>query len=164
MRLLDRLLLVVCGALVLAVPIMTVQEYVEALEAPTILGPDGETIVSSPPAAPKHYTTWRFILLVLILVAGILGSVQAIRILRAPRVRPYAGRLMGLLVTGLAVLDLTFLLDGVLADKGFLARAITIAWLYPTAALVTALSAYRLAELEAAFGTRAPPTPPAGTA
>lgn len=164
MRVTDRLLLVVCGALVLAVPIMAVQEYAEALEAPAILGPDGETAAATPLAPPEHHGTWRMILLSLVLVAGILGSAQAIRVLRAPRVRPYAGRLMGLLVTGLAVLDLTFLLDGLLADKGFLARAITIAWLYPTAAIVTALSAYRLAELEAAFGARAPASSSAGSA
>lgn len=152
----DSLLLLACAALALAGPAMAVQEYAKATQARGL-----EDLTSEP--APIDYSfrdTWRVITLALVLVVGLLGSVMLVRVGRAPRVRSVSARLLVLLTVGMALLDLTYLLDRANAGGGFLVRLITVSWLYPAAAIVIALSASRLAELEAAFAEPSTPVAP----
>lgn len=153
MRAADRLLLVACAALVLAGPIMSLQEYAHAQETrglADLVGRDPE----APQAPPSYRATWRLLLLVPTLVVGVLGSLQLLRVARVPRLRAMAGALLPLLVAGMVLLDVAYLADYATDGLDAATRALTVVWGYPLAAAVVALSASRIAELEETFGAR----------
>lgn len=151
MRLSDRLLLIACGALVLAGPVMAVQEYVKGRQA---LGVEVVTGERAAVGDTGFRATWRVVLLALVLAVGVFGSLQVLRVARAPRVRGVSRRLVALLLAGMVLLDLAFLLDRAAAEAAYLVRAVSVVWAYPLAAVVVALSSARLSELEAAFAQR----------
>ena len=153
MRALDRVLLLACGALMLAGPVMAVQEYAKATQASGVESLTGETMARD----YGYRQGWQVGALVLVLLVGGLGTLQLVRVGRAPRVRSVSARLLALLMGGMVLLDLAFLLDRNTSDSGFLMRLVTVAWLYPAAAIVVALAASRLSELEDAFGERRTP-------
>jgi hypothetical protein len=153
MRGIDWTLLATCALLVLSGPAMALQEMVRAEDAAGRAALTGETSALE----PAFRTAWRAGLLFLVIVAGVLGTLLALRIARQPKVRAVSGRLVLLLLAGMTLLDLTYLADGrwfTLASYG--ARASTIVWLYPVAGVFIAGSVVRLAEVEDAFGERAP--------
>lgn len=152
MRASDRIFLGLCVALVVAGPVMAVQEMLKARQA------EGVGLVIETNRAPTDLDVgfriaWRGALFVGILALDVMGSLVLLRVGKQPRVRAVSGRLVGLLVGGLAALDVAFLLDGkFLADAPYALRALVVVWLYPVGALVAAGAAMRLDEVEALLG------------
>lgn len=113
--------------------------------------------------APPDYgfrDAWRWPLFGLVVLAGVTGCMMAIRVARARRWRAVSGRLLGLLLLGMGLIDVAFLLDVLVAtDVPHLVRSWTVVWLYPLGALLAAGSLYRLTELEAQFGDDVAPPP-----
>lgn len=151
MRAADRLLLVACGALVLAGPLMALQEYAHWRETQGFVGVGDLDAAEASAADTGFRDLWQLVMLILVLVVGVLGSLQLVRVLRSPRLRPMSGRLLALLVVGMALLDLSFLLDRAAWTAASLLRAVSVVWFYPLSAAVVALSSARLSELEDAF-------------
>lgn len=130
---------------------MALQEFAHAQSQAGLQQLTGETA----PIEPAFRTTWRAILLLTVVVAGIAGTLLALRIARQPKVRAVSARLIVLLLAGMTLLDLAFLADGqwfVLAP--YVARGLTIVWLYPIAGVLIGGSVMRLSEVEEAFGER----------
>lgn len=150
MRVLDWLLLAVCGALLLAGPVMALQEWIHHEDQA------GLAALGQPaPLQPAFRDPWRAGLLGAVIVAGVLGTLVAVRVARQPRMRAVSGRLLTLLLLGMTVLDLAFLADGRWFVEGpYALRATTIVWAYPLAAILMGGSLVRLSELEAVFGER----------
>ena len=149
-RALDWILLAVCALLLVAGPAMALQELSRYQSSAGLAGLTGEKL----PIEPAFRGAWRGILLVAVIVAGILGTLVAIRVARQQKVRAVSGRLIALLLTGMTVLDLAFLADGqYFLDADYLVRGVTIVWLYPAAGILIGGSIVRLTELESAFGT-----------
>lgn len=148
MRALDWLLLLGCAALVLAGPIMALQELAKAEDARA-----RAALTNNPEELePAFRASWRTFLFAVVLVVGVLGTIAAVRISRKPRVRVVAGRLLWLLLGGMTLLDLAFLADGrwfQLAPHNV--RAASIVWLYTVAGVLIGGSILRLAEVEDAF-------------
>lgn len=147
-RAVDSALLAVCALLLLAGPAMALQELSRAEDASARAALTGEAGALE----PAFRTPWRVALLLAVVVAGVLGTLLAMRIARQPKVRAVSGRLLLLLLLGMTLLDLAYLADGrwfMLAPHG--ARAVSIVWLYPIAAVLIAGSVMRLAEVEEAF-------------
>lgn len=151
MRPLDWLLLAACAVLLLSGPAMALQEFAHAQSQAGLAQLTGEAA----PLEPAFRTTWRVILLLAVIVAGIAGTLLALRIARQPKVRAVSSRLIVLLLVGMTLLDLTFLADGrwfVLSP--YVVRGASIVWVYPLAGALIGGSVMRLAEVEDAFGER----------
>lgn len=151
MRPADRLLLVACGALILAGPLMAIQELSRWNDARAGAALDEGASAVLRPADVGFRELWRIVVLVLVIAADLLGGLLLARTWRSRTLRPLAGRLLVLLGVGLGLLDVAFLLDHLSHRGGYLARAISVVWLYPIGAAVVAMSAARLSELEEAF-------------
>src|SRR5581483_23863 len=100
-RRLDVVVLVLCGLAMLAGPLMALQELAKEREQ------EARDAVAGPGAAPPDFdlgyrVAWREALLVLTLALDVAGSVVMVRVGRQPRVRAVSGRLLWLLVLGLA--------------------------------------------------------------
>lgn len=151
MRSIDWILLAACGILLLAGPAMALQEWVRFEDQRGVATVTGE----APALEPAFRATWRAWLLVVVLVAGVLGTLLAIRIARQPRVRDVSRRLILLLLSGMVVLDLAYIVDGRwFMEAPYALRGATVVWLYPAAAVLMGGALLRLSELEQAFGER----------
>lgn len=149
MRALDWILLAVCALLLVAGPVMSLQELSRYQSSEGLEGLTGEKL----PIEPEFRGAWRGILFVAVLVAGVLGTLVAVRVARQAKVRAVSGRLIGLLLAGMTILDLAFLVDGqYFLDAEYLVRGATIVWLYPVAGILMGGAIVRLTELESAFG------------
>ncbi len=151
-RRLDVVVLVLCGLAMLAGPLMALQELAKEREQ------EARDAVAGPGAAPPDFdlgyrVAWREALLVLTLALDVAGSVVMVRVGRQPRVRAVSGRLLWLLVLGLAWLDLAFFLDGRwLFSAPYGLRALVVSWLYPVGAVLVAGSVFRLGDVESLLG------------
>jgi hypothetical protein len=147
-RRLDVLALLLCGLAMLVGPVMALQELSKANDAAAA------GLVIDPSAAPRDLDAgfrlaWRTALVALILAIDVVGSVVMLRIGRQPRVRAVSGRLLGLLVFGLAWLDLAFLVDArYLFAAPYAERALIVSWLYLVGAVFVAGSVFRLGDVE----------------
>lgn len=151
MRVTDWILLLGCAALVLAGPLMALQELARADDARAA----AELTRSPAQLEPAFRAAWRTILFVVVLVVGTAGTLIAVRVAREPRVRVVAGRLLWMLLGGMTLLDLAFLADGRWFQLApYEVRAASIVWLYPLAGILMGGSVLRLAEVEAAFAGR----------
>lgn len=152
MRRLDVLALVLAGLAILAGPLMALQELAKDRDQ-TARG-----AVLEPSAAPSdldvgYRLAWRAAMLALTLALDVVGSVVMLRIGRQPRVRAVSGRLLWLLVAGLAWVDLAFFLDGrYLLYAPYALRALVVSWLYPAGAILVAGSVFRLGDVESLLG------------
>jgi len=152
MRATDLALLILCAAAILAGPAMALQELVKASQE-TAVG-----LVVEPGAAPGELdvgfrATWRVALLAGIVAMDALGCVVLLRVGRHPRVRAASGRLVALLIVGLAAIDAAFLFDGrYLAEGSYALRALFVAWMYPLGGILAAGSVLRLGEVHALLG------------
>lgn len=140
--------MVVGAALVLAGPIMALQEWAAHQEQAGLAQITGER----PPLDPAFRAPWRTGLLVAVIVAGVAGTLVAVRVAAQPKVRSVSGRLLWLLIGGMTLLDLAFLLDGRMRDAAYAVRGTTTVWLYPIAGILMTGATVRLSELEDAFG------------
>lgn len=105
------------------------------------------------PLDPAFRTAWRAALLVVVVVAGVLGTLLALRIARQAKVRAVSRRLILVLLVGMTVLDLAFLADGRwFVGAGHHVRAAIVVWTYPLAGVLIGGSVLRLSEVEGAFG------------
>ena len=148
----DWVLLLASAALMLAGPVMALEEWRAHEEAVA-----AEALTGLPPADPGFRAAWRAPLLGLVLVVSLLGTWSVGRVLARPVARAVSRRLVALLLAGMTVLDVAYLLDGTrLADAPPALRAATIAWAYPLAGFLIGGSAHRLAEVAERFGARAP--------
>lgn len=151
MRPLDWILLAVCAVLLIAGPAMALQELSRYRSESGLEGLTGEDL----PVEPAFRGAWRGILLVAVILAGIVGTVVAVRVARQQKVRAVGGRLLALLLAGMTILDLAFLADGqFFQNASYLLRGATIVWLYPAAGILMGGATVRLTELEDAFGER----------
>lgn len=151
MKAIDWLLLAACAVLLLSGPAMALQEFAHAQSQAGLAQLTGETA----PLEPAFRTTWRVLLLLVVIVAGTAGTLLALRIARQPKVRAMSARLILLLLAGMTLLDLAFLADGrwfVLSPYAL--RGATIVWAYPIAGVLIGGSVMRLAEVEDAFGEK----------
>jgi hypothetical protein len=155
-RRLDVLVLILAGLVMLAGPLMALQELAKARDV------EARSALLDPAAAPSDLDVgfrdvWRSALLVLTLALDVAGCVVMLRIGRQARVRAASGRLLGLLVAGLAWLDLAFLFDArYLAFSPYALRALVVSWLYPAGALLVAGSVFRLGDVEALVSNQGP--------
>jgi len=128
---------------------MAAQELLRASER------DAEGLVVQPTATPGEIDAGfrvasRAGLLVLVLALDALGTLALWRFSRERRVRAVSGRLLALLVAGLALLDLAYLFDGrFLVAAPYAARALFVSWIYPVGAILAAGSVLRLLDVEA---------------
>lgn len=153
MRGLDRVLLFLSAALFAVGPAMAIQELTHAEEARA----RELTLREEVALDPTFREAWRVPLFALVVLLGLAGSVRALDVARRRRMRAVAGRLLGLLVGGMTLLDATYLLDTRwLFGVPYTVRAAFVLALYPLAAALMAGSAWRLGELEDAFGSDAP--------
>ena len=163
MRAVDWILLATCAALLVVGPAMALQEWSRHDQATGLAEITGE----APVLEPAFRAAWRTGILVAVIVAGVAGTLVAVRIARQARVRAVSRRLIGLLLAGMTLLDLAFLADGRwFVNASYALRGSTVVWLYPAAAILMGGSVVRLSELEDAFGApdasaaqRAPPRP-----
>jgi len=147
-RPLDWILLSTCAALLVIGPAMALHEWSRHDQAAGLAEITGEPV----PLEPAFRTAWRTGILVAVIVAGIAGTLVALRIARQPRVRAVSHRLIWLLLAGMTLLDLAFLADGRwFLNAPYAIRGSTIVWLYPAAAILMGGSVVRLTELEEAF-------------
>lgn len=152
MRATDWTLLIACLVLLLAGPAMALQEFIVAEEQAGLEGVTGE----APTYDAPFRGWWRGLLFLVLLVIGVVGFVVSVRIARQPKVRSVSGRLLGILLVGITLFDMTFLVDGRWFLTGpYTLRASTIVWLYPLAAFLIGGATLRLIELERVFGERA---------
>jgi hypothetical protein len=149
MRWTDWILIVCALALVVVGPAMALQEFAQADQEKGSRELLGEiTSVDT-----THRAVWRLPLTILVIVTGLVGAVTAIRALIDPSVRGVSRRVMGLLLGGLALFDISYWIDGaVFAEAPYLARGTTIVWAYPIAGILIAGSTRRLAQLQDYFG------------
>lgn len=128
---------------------MALQEFAASQRAASLEAITGE----EQPLDAGFRAPWRVALLVLVVGVGVLGTLVAVRVAQAPRVRSVSARLLALLIGGMTLLDLAFLADGQwLADAPHALRAASVVWLYPVAGILVGGSLLRLAQLEDAFG------------
>lgn len=165
MRRLDVLCLILTGLVLVAGPLMALQELAKARDA------EAQGFLVAQDAAPGdldlgYRLVWHSAMLVLTLLVDLLGCLVMLRIGRQPRVRAVSGRLLALLVVGLAWLDLAYFVDSrYLTDARYLVRAGVVAWLYPLGALLALGSVFRLGDVESLMARSGPapaaPRPPA---
>lgn len=154
MRAIDWILTLVSGALLVAGPAMALQEWSRHEQRAGLAEITGDEIALE----PAFRTAWRSGILVAVVVAGIAGTIVAVRVAREPRVRAVSKRLLWLLLAGMTLLDLAFLADGRFFQTAeYAVRGSTVVWLYPLAGVLMGGAVVRLAELEEAFGTPRPP-------
>lgn len=151
MRATDWALLVCCAALILAGPGMALQEATRAQEQKATYDITGQL----PPVDASFRNAWRVPLTVLVVVTGVLATVTLLLVLVDASVRSVSGRLVALLLAGLALMYVTYYVDGLLfAQAAYAWRATTIVWLYPIAGVLVGGSTIRLAEIVETFGGR----------
>lgn len=151
MRAVDWILLAVCAALLVAGPAMALQEWSRHEQQAGL----AEITGAQQPLAPEFRLAWRSGLLVAVIIAGVAGTIVAVRVSRQPRVRSVSHRLLWLLLGGMTLLDLAFLADGRwFVEAPYALRGSTIVWMYSLAAILIGGSVARLSELEDAFGGR----------
>lgn len=144
MRALDVLLLVAAGLLVLAGPVMALQEFVAFDEA---AGRFDRTGVDS--LDTSHRGLARFVAPVLVVVVDVLATLQLVRINRKRVVRSVSRRPGLVMLVGVTLLDVAYVLDLAWGfDSHPLLRMLTTPWLYLVAGILVAGSAHRLASLE----------------
>lgn len=152
-RWLDVLLLLSAGILVLAGPVMVVQEIMafdEAAARFALLGDD-------PRIDTSHRALAKVLVPTLTVVIGVLGTFALVRIHRKKRVRSVSRRPGLVLLVGMTLLDVTYLVDlGYAFEAHYLIRAVTTPWLYLLSGALIAGAAYHLAVLE---DTLSPLTP-----
>lgn len=166
MRAAEWLLFAACAGLVVAGPAMAYQEFAKEGEAAAAQAQADAraSLTERPQDAPEvdhaYREAWRWPVFALVVVSGIAGSLLAVRVARRRRWRAVSGRLLGLLLAGMTLIDLAYLLDVQWAyGASFRERGWSVVWLYPLGALLVGGSMYRLTELEARFGSDAPPAP-----
>lgn len=153
----DWLLLLCSAALIVAGPVMSLQELSKAQDQKAALALTG----TLPPVDGSFRLAWRVPLTVLVLVTGLVGTITLVRVMLDVGVRALARRLLVLLMLGLVTLYLTYYLDGLLfAGAEYGVRAVSIVWMYPAAGLLIGGSVHRLAELVDHFGQAAPSADP----
>lgn len=152
--LIDHALLVLAALLMVAGPVMALQEAAEQNQ----LAAAAQLTGALPAPDYAFRVTWRGGLFIASLLVSVLGSLVLVRVGRAPRTRAVSGRLLSLLFAGMTVLDLAFLADGAwFLSAPYLVRAVTIVWAYPLAGALLFGSVLRLHEVETAFGASEPP-------
>lgn len=151
MRATDGFLLAACALLLLSGPLMALQELAAAEEAASL----AELMKTTPTLQPAFRAPWRTATFLMVLVAGVAGTLVALRVARKPLVRSLTGRLLGLLLAGMSIADLAFYADVKLfAEAPHVFRAATIVWAYPVAAVLMGGALVRLVEVERAFAGR----------
>lgn len=144
-----------CAASLVAIgPAMALQELARAQEQEAT-----QELTGHIPAVDGAFRAlWRLPLTILVIVSGILGTFAAIRVLIDANVRRVARRVLIVLIVALALLYVTYYLDGALffaAPYGL--RAASIVWMYPLTGILIAGSIHRIAQLHAYFGVHATP-------
>ncbi|HEX2022981.1 MAG TPA: hypothetical protein VHH36_09710 [Candidatus Thermoplasmatota archaeon] len=166
MRAPSWLLLAVCALVALAGPLLALQELGRdqehrravdlAVERERLTGERAEI----PPLDLAYRDAWWVPLGVLAALAGVLGTVVVVLAMRVRRMRAVAGRLLGVLLTGMSALDLAYLFDRQwLAGAEPSLRASIVVLAYPLSAALVAGSVVRLSQLEPHFGSDAPRPP-----
>lgn len=166
MRASEWLLLAACAGLLVIGPAMAYQEMArsDAYRRELDEARARAELTNTPEATPEpDYTyrePWRWPLFALVVLSGVTGSLVLVRLARRRRLRSVAGRLLGLLLLGMTLVDVAFLLDVQWAfGQAFLARGWSVVWLYPVGAVLIAGSLYRITELEPHFGSDEAPAP-----
>lgn len=151
----DAVLILCCLVLLAAGPAMALQELAQAEEDAGVSSVTGERAPTTYDAPFRGW--WRGALFLVLVVAGAAGFFLSVRIARQPRVRQVSGRLLALLLIGMTLFDLAFLADGRwFLSAPYQARAATIVWAYPLAAILMGGATLRLAEVERAFADARP--------
>lgn len=167
MRASEWLLFAASATLLVLGPAMAYQEFAQLDQAAAEAKEEearAALTASDPSARDDDYgyrEVWRWPLFALVVLVGVTGSALAVRVARRRRWRSVSGRLLGLLLGGMALLDVAYLVDIQWAfGLPFLARGWTVVWLYSLSAILVAGALYRLNELEPIFGHDRAPAPP----
>lgn len=151
MRWSDWLLLACAGVLVVVGPAMAIQELAKAQEEKARFDLTGELT----PVDASLRDGWRLPLTALVLVTGLVATFTLVRAVLDVGTRPLVGRLVALMLGGLALLYVTYYVDGAFfATQPYALRGTTIVWLYPVAGVLVGGSAWRLGEIATHFGAR----------